>query len=264
MTTGYAVLSIVALLGGATLFVPGAEAASPPAVKNIVLVHGAWADGSGWNGVYRTLVKNGYRVSVVSLPESSLSDDVKATQRVLDAQDGPVVLVGHSYGGVVITEAGNDPKVQGLVYVAAFVLDKGESIEALSKSAPPGSPAPPVLPPRDGYLYLDAAKFLTDFAGDLPAAEAEFMAASQVPLSLTSFGDAVSTEPAWKSKPSWAIVARQDKTIGPVAETFMARRAGADITEMDGSHLVYVSRPAEVAAVIEKAATSLGAQAASK
>jgi len=228
-------------------------------VKNVVLVHGAWADGSGWEGVYWVLKKGGYNVSVVQNPLTSLADDVAATKRILAAQDGPVILVGHSYGGAVITEAGGDPKVVGLVYIAAFAPDKGESIASLIKDPPPGSPVPPILPPRDGFLFLDKEKFHAAFAADVDAKKAAFMADSEVPWSVTAFTGAI-TAPAWRTKPSWYLVATDDKMIPPGAQRFMSKRAGSTVVEVRGSHAVYVSQPEAVAALIEKGAA--GAMAA--
>jgi len=222
-------------------------------VRNIVLVHGGFVDGSGWEGVYRILKKDGYTVSVVQNPTISLADDVAVTRRVIAAQDGPVVLVGHSYGGVVITEAGNDPKVARLVYIAAFAPDKGESVSSLIKDPPPGAPVPPILPPQDGYLFLDRAKFPASFAADVDADTAAFMADSQVPWGLEALGGAVS-EPAWKSKRSWYLVATDDKMIPPPAQRAMSQRAGAIVIEVKGSHAVYVSQPQAVASFIETAA----------
>jgi pimeloyl-ACP methyl ester carboxylesterase len=230
-------------------------------VSNVVLVHGGFVDGSGWEGVYRILKKKGYKVSVVQNPTISLADDVAATRRIVAAQDGPVVLVGHSYGGVVITEAGNDPKVTRLVYVAAFAPDTGESVNALIKDPPPGAPVPPILPPRDGYLFLDSAKFHDSFAGDVDAERAAFMADSQVPWGVDALEGAVG-EPAWRSKPSWYLVASADKMIPPAAQRFMAERAGSTVVEVAGSHAVYVSRPDAVAELIEAAASEVRADAA--
>ena len=230
-------------------------------VKNVVLVHGGFVDGSGWEGVYRLLTKKGYRGSVVQNPTTSLPDDVAATKRIVAAQDGPVVLVGHSYGGVVITEAGNAPKVTRLVYIAAFAPDAGESVSALIKDPPPGSPVPPILPPKDGYLFLDKAKFPDSFAADVDADRAAFMADSQVPWGVDALGGAVG-EPAWKSKPSWYLVASDDKMIPPAAQRFMAERAGSTVVEVAGSHAVYVSRPEAVAELIETAAGGVRAEAA--
>lgn len=220
--------------------------------SNIVLVHGGFVDGGGWEGVHRALKKRGHRVSIVQNPTVSLAGDVAATGLVLDAQDGPVVLVGHSYGGVVITEAGNDPRVAALVYIAGFAPDAGESVSSLIKDPPPGAPVPPTLPPRDGFLFLDRAKFHDSFAADLDADEAAFMADSQVPWGLDALAGAVS-RPAWSGKPSWYLVAADDRMIPPDAQRSMARRAGATIVEEAGSHAIYVSRPERVAAVIEQA-----------
>jgi len=228
--------------------------ATPSSVsRNIVLVHGGFVDGSGWEQVYRMLRKDGYSVSVVQNPTISLADDVRVTKNVIAAQDGPVILVGHSYGGVVITEAGNDPKVAGLVYIAAFAPDKGESVSSLIKDPPPGAPVPPILPPQDGYLFLDKAKFAASFAADVETAKAEFMANSQVPWGLEALSGAIS-QPAWKTKPSWYLVATDDRMIPPPAQRLMAKRAGATVEEVAGSHSVYVSQPQAVAGLIAKAA----------
>src|SRR5438034_331820 len=223
------------------------------AAKTVVLVHGGFVDGSGWEGVYNILRKDGYTVAVVQNPTISLADDVAVTKRVIDAQTGPVVLVGHSYGGAVITEAGNDPKVAGLVYITAFAPDKGESVSSLIKDPPPGAPVPPILPPLDGYLSLDKAKFSASFAGDVDAEKAAFMADSQVPWGVGALGGAIS-EPAWRTKPSWYLVATEDKMIPPPAQRFMSERAGSTVLEVAGSHAVYVSQPNAVAKLIETAA----------
>src|SRR6266446_4977130 len=185
--------------------------------KNIVLVHGGFVDGAGWEGVYKILKKDGYNVSIVQNPTISLEDDVAATKRILAAQDGPTILVGHSYGGVVITEAGNDPNVAGPVYITAFAPDKGESVAALIKDPPPGAPVPPILPPQDGYLFLDKAKFSASFAADVDADKAAFMADSQVPWGVGAVSGTI-TEPAWKAKPSWYLVVTEDKMIPLVAQ----------------------------------------------
>src|SRR5690348_2806338 len=222
---------------------------------NIVLVHGGFVDGSGWEAVYRSLRKEGYSVSVVQNPTITLADDVQATKRAVAVQNGPVILVGHSYGGAVITEAGNDPKVVGLVYVAAFAPDKGESVSSLIKDPPPGAPVPPILPPQDGYLLLDKAKFSASFAADVEPGTASFMADSQVPWGVDALAGAVS-EPAWKTKPSYYLVASNDKMIPPPAQRQMAERAKARVTEVAGSHSVYVSKPRAVAELIDKAAAS--------
>lgn len=220
---------------------------------NVVLVHGGFVDGSGWQGVYKFLKKDGYSVTIVQNPTVSLADDVAVTKRAIAAQDGPVVLVGHSYGGVVITEAGNDPKVAALVYIAAFAPDAGESVESLIKNPPPGAPVPPILPPQDGFLFLDRTKFAASFAADVSADEAAFMADAQVPWGLAALGGAIST-PAWKTKPSWYLIATEDKMIPPPAQQAMSKRAGATVVEAKGSHAIYVSQPKAVAALIEKAA----------
>ncbi len=219
----------------------------------VVLVHGGFVDGSGWEGVYKILRNDGYNVSIVQNPTLSLADDVAVTKRVIAAQNGPVVLVGHSYGGVVITEAGNDPKVTGLVYIAAFAPDKGESVAALIKDPPPGTPVPPILPPQDGFLFLDRAKFAASFAADVVKDKADFMADSQVPWGVEALSGSISA-PAWKNKPSWYLIATDDRMIPPPAQQFMSKRAGSTVVEVKGSHSVYVSKPEEVAALIEKAA----------
>jgi pimeloyl-ACP methyl ester carboxylesterase len=230
-------------------------------MKNIVLVHGGFVDGAGWEGVYRTLKKNGYNVSIVQNPTLSLADDVAVIKRVLAAQDGPAIVVGHSYGGAVITQAGNDPKVAGLVYITAFAPDKGESVASLIKNPPPGAPVPPILPPQDGFLLLDKAKFPASFAGDVEPGKAAFMADSQVPWGVEAFSGTIS-EPAWKSKPSWYLIVTDDKMIPPDAQRFMSKRAGSTVVEVKGSHAIYVSQPEAVAALIEQAANSLKAAAA--
>jgi pimeloyl-ACP methyl ester carboxylesterase len=222
-------------------------------VKNIVLVHGGFVDGSGWEGVYKALKKDGYTVSIVQNPTVSLADDVAVTKRAIASLNGHVVLVGHSYGGVVITEAGNDPKVVGLVYITAFAPDKGESVGSLIKNPAPGAPVPPILPPQDGYLFLDKAKFAAAFAADVNPDLASFMANSQVPWGLEALNGAVS-QPAWKTKPSWYLVSTEDKMIPPDAQRGMSKRAGATVVEVKGSHAVYVSQAQAVAHFIEKAA----------
>lgn len=232
--------------------VAGPAVAAPPK-PGIVLVHGGFVDGSGWEGVYKILTKDGYDVTIVQNPTLSLADDVAVTKRAIAGQKGPVVLVGHSYGGVVVTEAGSDEKVAGLVYIAAFAPDKGESVDSLIKNPPPGAPVPPILPPQDGFLMLDKAKFAASFAADVKKETAAFMAASQVPWGVAALGGAVS-EPAWKSKPSWYLVATDDKMIPPPAQRNMSKRAGSTVTEVPGSHAVYVSNPKAVAAVIKRAA----------
>ena len=230
---------------------------------SIVLVHGGFVDGSGWEGVYKILKNDGYDVSIVQNPTTSLADDVAATKRILSTLSGPAILVGHSYGGVVITEAGTDPRVVGLVYIAAFAPDKGESVATLIKDPVPGAPVPPILPPQDGFLALDQSKFAASFAADIPTDKAEFMAKSQVPWGLDALNGTVS-EPAWKTKPSWYLVATDDKMIPPPAQQAMSKRAGSTVVEVKGSHAVYVSQPKAVAAFIAKAAlesTSAGTRA---
>jgi pimeloyl-ACP methyl ester carboxylesterase len=226
------------------------------ALGTVVLIHGGFVDGSGWEDVYKILKKDGYKVSIVQNPTSSLADDVAATKRILAAQNMPVILVGHSYGGAVITEAGNDPRVAGLVYIAAFAPDRGESVAALIKDPPPDAPVPPILPPQDGYLSLDKAKFPASFAADVGAERAAFMADSQVPWGVAALSGTI-TEPAWKTKPSWYLVATDDKMIPPPAQHFMSKRAGSTVVEVKGSHAVYVSKPEAVAALIEKAANGV-------
>ncbi|MFF1872376.1 alpha/beta fold hydrolase [Kitasatospora herbaricolor] len=221
--------------------------------KNIVLVHGGFVDGSGWQGVYEELSREGYRVSIVQNPTLSLAGDVAATHQILDSLDGPAVLVGHSYGGVVITEAGNHEKVTELVYIAAFAPDKGESVNTLIADPAPGAPVPPILPPRDGFLFLDRDKFAASFAADVPANVSAFMADSQVPWGVEALNGAVS-RPAWRTKPTWYLVATDDRMIPPPAQRAMAERAGAQSVEVPGSHSVYVSRPDAVADLIKQAA----------
>jgi pimeloyl-ACP methyl ester carboxylesterase len=226
----------------------------------IVLVHGGFVDGSGWEDVYKILKKDGYTVSIVQNSTVTLADDVATTKRVIDAQTKPVVLVGHSYGGVVITEAGNNPKVAGLVYITAFAPDAGESVQTLLANPAPGAPVPPILPPQDGFLALDKEKFAASFAGDVEKSKADFMAHSQVPWGVGAAGGAVSVA-AWKSKPSWYLVATDDKMIPPPVQHQMAKRAGSTVVEAKGSHAIYVSQPAAVAAVIEKAAKAVAGSA---
>ncbi len=226
------------------------------AMASIVLVHGGFVDGSGWEDVYKVLKKDGYNVSIVQNPTTSLADDVAATKRVIATQPGKVILVGHSYGGVVITEAGNDPKVAGLVYIAAFAPDKGESVNSLIKDPVPGAPVPPIEPAGEGFLGLNKEKFRESFAADVPQARADFMANSQVPWGVNALNGAVS-EPAWKTKPSWYLIATSDRMIPPAAQKGMSKRAGSTVVEVAGSHSIYISKPKEVAALIEKAAKSV-------
>lgn len=230
------------------------------AANNIVLVHGAFADGSGWEGVYKILKRDGYSVDVVQNSTISLEGDVAATKWVLATQDGPTVLVGHSYGGAVITEAGNDPKVAALVYIAAFALDKGESVAMLSKDAPPGTPGTPIMSPRDRYLLQDKAKFPAFFGADLDPEKGAFMADSQVPFGVAAHSGAV-WEPAWRAKPSWYLIPTDDKMIPPEAQRFMSKRAGSTVAEAKGSHAIYISQPGAVAAFIEQAAKRVKAAA---
>jgi pimeloyl-ACP methyl ester carboxylesterase len=231
------------------------SAVSSPTTTNVVLVHGGFVDGSGWQPVYDLLKHNGYRVSVVQNPTLSLDGDVEATRMILDRQDGPTILVGHSYGGAVISEAGNHPQVSALVYIAAFAPDKGESVNTLIADPPPGAPVPPILPPVNGFLFLDRDKFHASFAGDLPVAQAEFLADSQVPWGVNALAGTVS-EPAWRTKPSWYLVATDDRMIPPPAQHAMSQRAGSTVVEAAGSHAIYVSQPSVVADLIRQAATA--------
>ncbi len=225
---------------------------------SVVLVHGGFVDGAGWEGVYKILKRTGYEVSVVQNPTVSLEGDVAATKLILSAQGRPAVLVGHSYGGAVITEAGNDSKVAGLVYVAAFAPNEGESIAALIKDPPPGAPVPPIQPPQAGYLFLDRSKFHASFAADVDPEKAAFMADSQVPWGVGALSGTIS-KAAWKTKPSWYLVATEDKMIPPAAQRFMAKRAGSTVVEEKGSHAIYLSRPSAVAALIEEAVKGVAA-----
>ncbi len=228
---------------------------SSPTTTNVVLVHGGFVDGSGWQPVYELLKRDGYRVSVVQNPTLSLEGDVEATRLILDLQDGPTILVGHSYGGAVISEAGNHPRVSALVYIAAFAPDKGESVNTLIADPPPGAPVPPILPPVNGFLFLDRDKFHASFAGDLPVSQAEFLADSQVPWGVGALGGTVS-EPAWRTKPSWYLVATDDRMIPPPAQRAMSERAGSTVVEAAGSHAIYVSQPSVVADLIRHAAAA--------
>jgi pimeloyl-ACP methyl ester carboxylesterase len=221
-------------------------------IKNVLLIHGGFVDGSGWRGVYDLLKADGFNVRIVQNPTISLGGDVATTTQVIEAQDGPVVLVGHSYGGVVVTEAGTHDQVQALAYIAAFAPDKGESVNSLIADPPPGAPVPPILPPQEGFLFLDRDKFAASFAADVPAKEAAFMADSQVPWGVDALGGTV-TDPARRTKPSWYLVAPADHMIPPPAQRWMAERAGAVVAEVPGSHSVHVSQPAAVAELIEKA-----------
>jgi len=223
---------------------------------NVVLVHGGFVDGSGWQKVYRLLRRDGFNVSIVQNPTLSLAGDAEVTRRALERQDGPAVLVGHSYGGAVISEAGTHPAVTALVYIAAFAPDKGESVNTLIADPPPGAPVPPILPPQDGFLFLDRDKFPASFAGDVPLEDAQFMADSQVPWGVDALAGAV-TEPAWRQKPSWYLVSTEDRMIPPPAQRAMAERAGATVAETAASHSVYVSQPQAVADLIKQAAAGI-------
>jgi pimeloyl-ACP methyl ester carboxylesterase len=231
---------------------------SESGVRNVVLVHGGFVDGSGWEGVHDLLTKDGYRVAVVQNPTLSLDDDAAVTRRAIDELDGPAVIVGHSYGGAVITEAGTHDQVAALVYIAAFAPDQGESVNTLIAGFPADGPQPPILPPKDGFLFLDRDKFHASFAGDLPAAQAAFMADSQVPWGVSALSGTI-TEAAWRVKPSWYLVSTEDKMIPPTAQRAMSERTGSTVTEAAGSHAIYVSQPAAAAEVISKAAASAGA-----
>jgi pimeloyl-ACP methyl ester carboxylesterase len=244
-----AIMTIILSMGENTM----AQTKSTTVVRNIVIVHGGLVDGSGWEAVYNRLKKDGYAVTIVQNPTISLADDVAFTKRAIAAQNGPVILVGHSYGGAVITEAGNDPKVAGLVYVAAFALDKGESVSALIKDPPPGAPVPPTLPPMNGFLLLDKAKFPASFAGDVSPEKAEFMADSQVPWGVNAVEGTIS-EAAWRAKPSWYLLTTDDRMLPPDAQRLMSKRAGATVVEVKSSHAVYMSHPQAVAHIVEEAA----------
>jgi pimeloyl-ACP methyl ester carboxylesterase len=247
-------LSFVAIAAMAFSVTTGpAEAETAQPVKNVVLVHGAFADGSGWEAVAKILEKDGYTVSVAQPPETSYAEDVKYTKAAIDAMDGPVVLVGHSYGGSIITEAGNDPKVSALVYIAAFALDDGESCASIEQALPQASKA--FKADSNGNWWIEPEHFAADFAADVPQAVSHFMAQSQVPISTDSFTHKVTT-PAWKTKPSWYMVATADRSINPDQERMMAKRANAKTVELNASHVAYMSHPKETAKLIEQAATS--------
>jgi pimeloyl-ACP methyl ester carboxylesterase len=252
MTKLYAIAALASILMGAALNAAAAGPA-PTGVKNVVLVHGAFADGSGWDAVAKILEKNGYTVSVAQPPETSYADDQKYTRATIDAMGGPVVLVGHSYGGSIISEAGNDTNVAALVYIAAFALDEGESCASIETAVPQASKA--FKPDSNGNWWIDDTHFAADFAADIPPAQAHFMAISQVPISTDSFTHKV-TSPAWKSKPTWYMVASADRSINPDQERMMAKRAKAKTVEVNASHVAYMSHPKETAKLIEEAATS--------
>ena len=237
---------LTAALAGGTL-----ESASAAPIKNVVLVHGAFADGSGWEAVAKILEKDGYTVSVAQPPETSYADDQNYTKAAIDAMDGPVVLVGHSYGGSIITEAGNNPKVSALVYIAAFALDDGESCASIEQALPQASTA--FKPDSNGNWWIEQAHFAADFAADVPPAVSHFMAISQVPISTDSFTHKV-TNPAWKTKPTWYMVAAADRSINPQQERMMAKRAHATTVEVNSSHVAYMSHAKETAKLIEEAA----------
>ncbi len=251
------VVTLVAALIGAVLLLEGtvrvATAAPPTGIKNVVLVHGAFADGSGWEAVAKILEKDGYTVSIAQPPETSYAEDVKYTKAAVDAMDGPVVIVGHSYGGSIITEAGNDPKVSALVYIAAFALDEGESCASIEQALPQASKA--FKPDSNGNWWIEKDQFAADFAADVPPSVSHFMAQSQVPISTDSFTHKV-TSPAWKTKPTWYMVATADRSINPDQERMMAKRANAKTIEVEASHVAYMSHPKDTAQLIEEAATS--------
>jgi pimeloyl-ACP methyl ester carboxylesterase len=247
----YVVALLTAALVGGMLESASAQSASKAAVKNVVLVHGAFADGSGWKAVADILEKDGYTVSVAQPPETSYAEDQKYTRAAIDAMGGPVVLVGHSYGGSIITEAGNDPNVAALVYIAAFALDEGDSCASIEQALPQASKA--FKPDGNGNWWIEQEHFAADFAADIPPAESRFMAISQVPISTDSFTHKV-TNPAWKSKPTWYMVATLDRSINPEQERMMAKRAHATTVEVNASHVAYMSHPKETATLIEQAA----------
>jgi pimeloyl-ACP methyl ester carboxylesterase len=249
---------LAATLMGAILLLEGtvrvASAAPPTGIKNVVLVHGAFADGSGWEAVAKILEKDGYKVSVAQPPETSYADDQKYTKAAIDAMGGPVVLVGHSYGGSIITEAGNDTNVAALVYIAAFALDEGESCASIEQALPQASKA--FKPDSDGNWWIEQDHFAADFAADIPPEKAAFMAVAQVPISTDAFTHKV-TSPAWKTKPTSYMVATEDRSINPDQERMMAKRANAKTVEVKASHVAYMSHPKETAKLIEEAATSV-------
>jgi len=256
MKKTYSVVMLLAVFVSLTLLLgktARVAAAAPAGIKNVVLVHGAFADGSGWDAVAKILEKDGYTVSVAQPPETSYADDQKYTKAAIDAMGGPVVLVGHSYGGSIISEAGNDPNVAALVYIAAFALDEGESCASIETAVPQASKA--FKPDSNGNWWIVQDHFAADFAADIPPAQAHFMAISQVPISTDAFTHKV-TNPAWKNKPTWYMVASSDRSINPIQERMMAKRANAKTIEVNASHVAYMSHPKEAAKLIEEAASS--------
>ena len=255
VTKRYAVAVLASALMGVVLNAAAAGPA-PTGIKNVVLVHGAFADGSGWEAVAKILEKDGYTVSIAQPPETSYADDQKYAKAAIDAMGGPVVLVGHSYGGSIISEAGNDPNVAALVYIAAFALDEGDSCASIERALPQASKA--FKPDGNGNWWIEHEHFAADFAADVPPAVSHFMAVSQVPISTDSFTHKV-TSPAWKNKPTWYMVATADRSINPDQERMMAKRAHAKTVEVNASHVAYMSHPKETAKLIEEAATSVPA-----
>ena len=256
MKKHYGIVTVVATMIGAILAVENTvrvAAATPSGIRNVVLVHGAFADGSGWEAVAKILEIDGYTVSIAQPPETSYADDQKYTKAAIDAMGGPVVLVGHSYGGSIISEAGNDPNVAALVYIAAFALDEGESCASIEQAVPQASKA--FKPDSNGNWWIEQDHFAADFAADVPASVSHFMAQSQVPISTDSFTHKV-TMPAWRSKPTWYMVASADRSINPQQERMMAKRANAKTVEVTASHVAYMSHSKETAKLIEEAATS--------
>jgi pimeloyl-ACP methyl ester carboxylesterase len=254
MKTIYGVVVFAATLAGAVLLLEktaGVAVAAPAGIKNVVLVHGAFADGSGWEAVAKILEKDGYAVSIAQPPETSYADDQKYTRAAIDAMGGPVVLVGHSYGGSIISEAGNDQNVAALVYIAAFALDENESCASIEQAVPQASKA--FKADSNGNWWIEPEHFAADFAADIPPTEAHYMAISQVPISTDSFTHKV-TNPAWKNKPTWYMVAGSDRSINPQQERMMAKRAKAKTVEVNASHVAYMSHPKEAAKLIEEAA----------
>ena len=257
LSAGVAALAVAVATGTGVVAASAAAAAMNAAAVNVVLVHGANTDGSGWRGVHDILVKDGYHVSVVQQPLTGLDADVAATKRVIDQQEGPVILVGHSYGGTIITVAGADPKVRALVYVAALQPDAGETTSQLAASIPGATPASDLKPTTDGFIFVDAGRFAADVAADLPPAQARYLANSQMPVAAAAF-DAAVTVAAWHDKPSYGIIATADHALNPKLARWMYARSGATVTEIEGaSHLVYISHPDAVAKVIERAAHSV-------